>query len=470
MNLIRLATAALAVATGLFGSEVAKAQYFKSNNVGQPFQSKPAPAPPPPAPQPVIQQFKAANSPAPIAGGALPAPGASGIAGSTQAIKPIAPVQNFVAPQQTYVTPQPAPVAPQFRAATVPQPLSTNVYPPAGSSGVSGSTQTMLPANPSRGQPTRSNGYVANTPSTPSPSYTGTTVVPAYPSSVFQGSGVSGSTPSIVGVVLPPTPGRPNFVAAGPIVPPPSQTQLTLPAKAPIPSTTFANSGVANSTPAAMPGAQGNRPSFSGVAPATTATVASSAMIASGTQPARMAPLDSAQGAALRSNQPVPPLGTSAVITQEFDQKWSENPTKDHTGIDIAYPGGVNANKGKPVAATFGGKVVEVGQVDRSNPAWGQFVTVQDSSGSYSTYMHVNSFVQPGATVVPGQQIATIYNDHLHFNQCTQEAACRRGAAVPPSGAIDPRYPNDPRINSGVWENPDTLFPQYRRAPGAAPG
>ena len=123
----------------LASASIAAAQNSKTHATSQPAQSHPAPAPAPP-PAPIFPQFRPATS-APISSTVMPAPGTSGIAGSTPALRPIAPLQSVVAAPQ-------APPAQQIRPLNSPQPPLTNSFPQQGTSGVAGSTPAIRPVSP----------------------------------------------------------------------------------------------------------------------------------------------------------------------------------------------------------------------------------------------------------------------------------------------------------------------------------
>ena len=261
----------------LASASIAAAQNSKTHATSQPAQSHPAPAPAPP-PAPILPQFRPATS-APISSTVMPAPGTSGIAGSTPALRPITPLQSVVAAPQ-------APPAQQIRPLNSPQPPLTNSFPQRGTSGVAGSTPAIRPVTPP--QPVVAAPHVPvvqqsrpqNTPQTVSVGsqiQTGGSYVPnaapiatapnqPLPSSAFHNSGMAGSTVPIVGVVPQHVQGRPNFAAGGATSAPLSTFTPQAPSR--MPSNTFANGGIANSTPS-LPnfGASGQTPSFSGASP-----------------------------------------------------------------------------------------------------------------------------------------------------------------------------------------------------------
>jgi murein DD-endopeptidase MepM/ murein hydrolase activator NlpD len=133
---------------------------------------------------------------------------------------------------------------------------------------------------------------------------------------------------------------------------------------------------------------------------------------------------------------PLGPNGT-ATITQTYGQPWVNNPKELHTGIDIS------ANKGAPVAATAGG-IVTVGWLgcvdkNKSTPAqcpginenYGNYVVVKKSDGSAEGYLHVNTQLKTGDTVKTGNIVGSIYDNHLHYNECKEAKGCQHGAVTP---------------------------------------
>ena len=125
--------------------------------------------------------------------------------------------------------------------------------------------------------------------------------------------------------------------------------------------------------------------------------------------------------------RPVP--GT--YISQEFNEAWSANTSKRHTGLDIPAKAGVS------VVAVRSGTVVRIGQlgVDSNGVDWGAYAVVEGDDGVVNGYLHVNLSVGKGDRVSAGSQIGTVFRDHLHFNQCSVRAGCQHGAF--PNGTYD---------------------------------
>jgi murein DD-endopeptidase MepM/ murein hydrolase activator NlpD len=140
-------------------------------------------------------------------------------------------------------------------------------------------------------------------------------------------------------------------------------------------------------------------------------------------------------------NYPAPknPLGPNgtATVTQGFGVPWSNNPNDVHTGIDIA------ANKGSLVSATQGGVVKKIewlGCKDGTNrcapnsaESWGDYVLVQDPNGTVQSYLHVvpNSNLVLNSQIKAGDIVGTVYQDHLHYNNCQTVSDCWRGEVSP---------------------------------------
>jgi murein DD-endopeptidase MepM/ murein hydrolase activator NlpD len=145
------------------------------------------------------------------------------------------------------------------------------------------------------------------------------------------------------------------------------------------------------------------------------------------------------------------PLGADASknITQSFGTPWVGDTTKRHTGIDIA------SIQGAPVISASGGTVVRTGWLgcvgDHSgqqplnncpdrNQNWGDYVVVQKADGSAVAYLHVDPSpgLKKGSKVESGTLIGSVYEDHLHLNECHKPYAtswavdgCQKGAVSP---------------------------------------
>jgi RHS repeat-associated protein len=100
-----------------------------------------------------------------------------------------------------------------------------------------------------------------------------------------------------------------------------------------------------------------------------------------------------------------------------------------HAGLDLNFSGGGNTDRGAPVLATHGGKVVEVRKYSDPNNknSAGTYIKIQAPDGSFRTvYMHLDeASVKKGETVTEGQQIGTLggsgggqrkkHTAHLHY-------------------------------------------------------
>lgn len=83
-----------------------------------------------------------------------------------------------------------------------------------------------------------------------------------------------------------------------------------------------------------------------------------------------------------------------------------------HTGIDLAAP------EGTPVAAAYGGRVVDSGESD----VWGKYVLVEHSDGFETYYCHLSEIYAPEETVLrKGETLGLVGSTgwstgpHLHF-------------------------------------------------------
>lgn len=133
---------------------------------------------------------------------------------------------------------------------------------------------------------------------------------------------------------------------------------------------------------------------------------------------------------------PLGPNGTG-VVTQTYGQPWSANSSELHTGLDIAAPAGA------PVAATVSGKVTAIGWLGckdgtsncsrTSAQSWGNYVVIQDQNGQAQGYLHVvqDSNLKIGDTINAGTVVGTVFENHLHYNECKAAAGCQHGAVTP---------------------------------------
>ncbi len=127
------------------------------------------------------------------------------------------------------------------------------------------------------------------------------------------------------------------------------------------------------------------------------------------------------------------------TITQSIGKPWSANPSKLHTGLDIA------AAYNDPVFPVTGGRVVKVGQLGCIDPKktlgscpardqnWGAYVVVQRPDGTANGYLHLDPSRLPkvGANLPTDKPVGYIYRDHLHLNYCTSPVECQRGGVTP---------------------------------------
>jgi Peptidase family M23 len=128
----------------------------------------------------------------------------------------------------------------------------------------------------------------------------------------------------------------------------------------------------------------------------------------------------------------------ATTISQGYAVPWVHDTSLLHVGLDLAAP------RGDRVFAVKAGKIVKDGQLgrDKAGVDWGAYLIVQNDDGSFSGYLHVNPILKSGS-VAKGQQIATVFRDHLHLNDCLQLKGCQRGAFT------NPDYPK------GKFENSD---------------
>jgi len=122
--------------------------------------------------------------------------------------------------------------------------------------------------------------------------------------------------------------------------------------------------------------------------------------------------------------RPGSPLVSYQAVTQKYGVKWSRNSSQVHTGVDLAVP------KGNGVFSIKNGEVVKTGSLGGSD---GNYIIVKNSDGSFSGYLHVVLKAKKGQTIVRGEQIGTVYKDHLHLNLCKQMDGCQHGAFPNPT-------------------------------------
>ena len=129
----------------------------------------------------------------------------------------------------------------------------------------------------------------------------------------------------------------------------------------------------------------------------------------------------------------------SINVTHGYAVPWVADNTLLHVGFDLAAP------RGDRVFSVKSGKIVKDGQLgrDRNGIDWGPYLIVQNDDGSFSGYLHVNPILKTG-NVVKGQQIATVFRDHLHLNDCLQLKGCQRGAFT------NPDYPAGKFVNKDI--------------------
>jgi|GEM_PF-5284689 len=136
--------------------------------------------------------------------------------------------------------------------------------------------------------------------------------------------------------------------------------------------------------------------------------------------------------------------------SQSFGEKWSANPSKKHTGLDLPAP------KGTKVYAAKSGRVSRKGDLGNG---WGTYVIVSHDNNTWTTcYLHVRHSLSVGDTVSEGDKIGTVYLDHLHFGirKAPTSAISPKGALPASSGADDPKFPEyfvDPRDYDFETEN-----------------
>ena len=130
-------------------------------------------------------------------------------------------------------------------------------------------------------------------------------------------------------------------------------------------------------------------------------------------------------------------------VTQCFGVPWSEKSWKTHTGVDIS------AAKGTSVPSMTDG---EVARVEPLGGEWGSAVVIEESGGMAKGYLHVNPTVSKGEIVKRGQEIGTVWADHLHYNVCTRVKLCWRGAL--PTDTEDPEHKEDPLFRDGPFVSP----------------
>jgi murein DD-endopeptidase MepM/ murein hydrolase activator NlpD len=118
------------------------------------------------------------------------------------------------------------------------------------------------------------------------------------------------------------------------------------------------------------------------------------------------------------------PLIRHNGISQKFGVDWSENQAQAHTGIDMATP------RGNRVLSIKEGKVQKVGDLgkDKHGEEYGSYVVIINTDQTINGYLHVNPSVRENQKVEIGQEIGTVFKDHLHLNQCKQADGCQHGA------------------------------------------
>lgn len=124
--------------------------------------------------------------------------------------------------------------------------------------------------------------------------------------------------------------------------------------------------------------------------------------------------------------KPGSPLVKYNSISQDFGVPWSVNPAQVHTGLDLTTP------KGNRVFSIKQGVVVKTGSLGGS---YGNFAVIMNRDGTINGYLHLNLSVSNNQKVKPGQEIGTIFKDHLHLNQCKQVDGCQNGAFPNPTYA-----------------------------------
>ena len=113
------------------------------------------------------------------------------------------------------------------------------------------------------------------------------------------------------------------------------------------------------------------------------------------------------------------------TVSQGYGVPWNVNPSLLHTGLDLAAP------KDSRVFSIKTGPIAKTGWLGNYNGVdWGNYLVIQNDDGSINAYLHINlgSGMSPGAKVATGQQIGTVFRDHLHLNACTQIEGCQHGA------------------------------------------
>ena len=117
-------------------------------------------------------------------------------------------------------------------------------------------------------------------------------------------------------------------------------------------------------------------------------------------------------------------MGRRVRIRLTAPVDWSQNSSQAHTGIDLS------AARGNRVFSVKQGVVYKVGSLGGK---WGRYVVIFNRDGTSNGYLHVDPEVVEGARVQRGQEIGTIYRDHLHLNQCKSADGCQHGAFPNPT-------------------------------------
>ena len=145
-------------------------------------------------------------------------------------------------------------------------------------------------------------------------------------------------------------------------------------------------------------------------------------------------------------------------ISQPFGVVWSANPTKKHSGVDIAVP------PGNSVFVCMAGIVAKTGLLsDKIN--WARYVVVEHDTKDYcTTYLDIDPKVNLGDKVGAGSIVgvtAKIDSPHLHFGVwrgINDKVLTPRGA-LPFDGYV--KLGGDPAFPSNFIDPLDTSLFEY---------
>jgi hypothetical protein len=157
-----------------------------------------------------------------------------------------------------------------------------------------------------------------------------------------------------------------------------------------------------------------------------------------------------AQNASLMPRAGYPLVGGS--LTQGFDVPWSANSRQRHTGFDISSP------RGTTVFAIKDGAVVRSGWLGRDSEGqdYGYYAVVRNDDGTYTGYLHIRDLSGRASNRVRARTgFAAVFRDHLHLNDCRQEAGCQHGAFP------NPTWPSGRNVRD-YYRAPSVSYPAAR--------